>query len=613
MSPPTSGRLLLRAQRREGNRVVSKDFSVPLGQPQRLGREPRMAPGQTGFDPEYGSDLVTGPGGDLHVSNFHATLTWDGARLRVQKWPKANNPILLLDRQNPDAFQKLDDFTIGPLDRFRIGNTVFTALPDADPIERTCSEQELRAMAFVDPAPRVEALAALPQIIQSSPDEEQLTSRLLSAVLQGVPRADVAAVVRLDAEGQMTVRAAVGRAGPVPGFLPSRKLVYRAIPSYENVAHVWPEPVGAPTEADTPTAMADNDWAICVRLMGPDDDGLYLTGRLGGESVRTGGRVGPPQLDGDMKFAKLAGDIYSGLRDLRALQQRQAFLTQMLSPAVRQVLAGQRIEIEDVTAPREHRVTVLFCDLRGSVEAAEQGQHDLLGAWGKLSEALDVMTEAIVAQDGVIGDFQGDAAMGFWGWPLAQDDQIERAAKAALTIRKKFAAFAKRKHLLSGFVCGIGVAHGPAVAGKLGASDQAKIGVFGPVVNRAARLEAATKRLGVPILIDEAVAEHLAGQGEGSFCRVRCVARVTPQGLAAPVLIAELLPPEGEPGPNLSETNRKVYEAAMARFLDGDWAGFRQRVGNFPKDGPVEFDRRFIEQHPAGPPADWDGGIPVSK
>jgi len=38
-------------------------------------------------------------------------------------------------------------------------------------------------------------------------------------------------------------------------------------------------------------------------------------------------------------------------------------------------------------------------------------------SWDRLQVALSVMTEAIAKQSGTIGDFQGDAAMGFWGWP----------------------------------------------------------------------------------------------------------------------------------------------------------------------------------------------------
>ena len=56
-----------------------------------------------------------------------------------------------------------------------------------------------------------------------------------------------------------------------------------------------------------------------------------------------------------------------------------------------------------------------------------------------------------------------------------------------------------------------------------------KIGVFGPAVNRAARLESATKTLGVSILADEAVIDYLsrggAGRGAGPGGWRRCCRR----------------------------------------------------------------------------------------
>jgi len=42
---------------------------------------------------------------------------------------------------------------------------------------------------------------------------------------------------------------------------------------------------------------------------------------------------------------------------------------------------------------------------------------------------------------------------------------------------------------MANFRIGIGIASGTAVAGKIGTIDQAKVSVFGPVVNLASRLE----------------------------------------------------------------------------------------------------------------------------
>jgi adenylate cyclase len=383
--------------------------------------------------------------------------------------------------------------------------------------------------------------------------------------------------------------------------------VSRAVQGYENVQHIW---CANNTSADVTLAGGGADWAICVRLIGPEPEAVYLVGRMSSNLQQAVQR-----LTGDMKFAKLAGDIFSGLREIRVLQRREGFLAQMLTPVVRHALSGKTFD--EVSTPRQLPVTVLFCDLRGSVSAVERGGTDLLATWDTISQALDVMAGAIVNQDGVIGDFQGDAAMGFWGWPLPQDDQIDRAARAALTIRKRFVSFASRRgHPLANFVCGIGLAHGDAVAGRLGTTDQIKIGVFGPTVNRAARLESSTKVLKVPILVDEAVLLALRDGLPRTWCRTRRVARVLPQGLTSPILIGELLPPDGEAGPNLWEANRKMYEGALDRFLAGDWLGFRRMAQGFPSDGPMSFLLNYVDAHaePDGrPPASWDGSIPIAK
>ncbi len=604
---------ILQAQRQLGRDLVSRDFPLPIGQPVRLGREARLSPKHPQYNPDYGSDLVFRE--DDHISNFHALLTWDGRELRVQRWKSAKNRILMVDPDDPSIKRPQDDFAIAVNEQFQIGSTVFTVLADEVPSERTRSGQELDELKYVDPAPRVEALSTLPDLIRSSPKDEDLEKELLRVILRGVPRSEVAAVVALTPsrnagdDAVMKVRGVMWRSPNPKSFQPSRRLVKRAIEGNENVRYAWPTGGGGNEYA---TIAPGADWALCVRFHGPANEGLYVAGRAGG-SVFDPDSQGDARLDGDMKFAKLAADIYAGLRALRTLQQREAFLFQMLSPEVRKACEGK--SFEEVTAPHELPVTVLFCDLRGSVRAIEKGASDLGKMWKTVSQALDVMTAAIVESNGVIGDFQGDAAMGFWGWPLPQADQIERAAKAAITIRQRFAGFARDpSHPLAGFVCGVGLAHGPAIAGKLGSMDQMKIGVFGPAVNRAARMESATKRFKVPVLADEAVT--LALLNSPSLCRVRKVARIVPEGMEKPVLVGEILPPDVAGSGTISEVNRKLYEAALDRFEAGDWATFRRVTADLTDDGPVEFMTKFIDTNatPDGrPPEGWSGGIPVLK
>lgn len=600
---PDARPLTLRATRpaKDARPPLDLTLTVPVGVSLRLGREPRAAAGTPAYDAAFGADLVVP--GDNFVSNNHATVRWDGRTLTVVKRAGVRNPLLLYHRDRPDAPPDArDELAVGLFDRFRIGDTTFELRPEPEPhAERTIGGEELDNVAFDAPAERLAALAALPELIAGDPDEAQLADKLLQVLLRGVARADWVAVVGLDPAGEVEVRAVRRRDGqPVAGFRPSRRLVASALKEFRNRLHILPADPDAPGQSNAYT-IHGLTWAMCVGLSGSREEGLYLGG---------GGLADPNELPRDLKFANLAGDIFAGLRDKLALKRQMAVFETLVSAPVRRAIRER--PLDEVLAPRQYDVTVLFCDLRGFTRAVAAGEADLLGSWDRLSEALDAMTDAVTTEDGVIGDFQGDAVMGFWGWPNPQPDQIDRAARAALRIRREFYKFAHNpRHPLHGTACGIGLAHGPAIAGKLGTIDQTKIGVFGPVVNRAARLESATKKLNVPLLVDEAVATALAG---ARFCRVRQAAPVRPKGLPKPVNVAELLPPVGEAGATLSEEHRKKYEAALRCFKNGDWGEFIDRARGMPPDGPVEFVTRYILAHRAADgraPPDWDGGIPV--
>jgi adenylate cyclase len=163
---------------------------------------------------------------------------------------------------------------------------------------------------------------------------------------------------------------------------------------------------------------------------------------------------------------------------------------------------------------------------------------------------------------------------------------------------------------LCGFACGVGIAHGLAMAGRLGTMDQFKVGVFGPVVNLAARLESLTKQAGVPILVDEMVAKHVQSQKAG-WARVRRVATVRPAGMAAPVPVAELLPPVGPE--SLAEPRRLDYESALDAFRVGRWKDTRDLLRFLADDGPSKFLIEFMNRFPDGAPAGWDGVMGMEK
>jgi adenylate cyclase len=563
---------------------------------------------------------------DEHISRLHATLVWkDGQGLLVRKdatWAK--NSIYYRNEAR-------DEFTAQVGEFFVIGETRFFVVDDTEertpscevtPLaEMTCSRRELDEVRFADGADRVEVLAELPGMIRYSPGDAELERRVLEVLLRGVPRADAAAVVREFTEpGKGThieVRHASRRDGRPAELTPSRRLLAGALHRKQGVLHVWgnkEEDSSYPPKAeDRWQSLAADTWAMCVPL--PDDPApgwaLYLTGRqappLPGQNLEA-------LQKSDLKFASLVADIFGSLRQVRDLQRRQAILSQFFSRPVLAALAQQ--DMDEVLKQRETDVTVLFCDLRGSCRIAEEAGHELAGVCERVGAALGIMTSNIIDWDGVIGDFQGDAAMGFWGWPLDSDKQVEQAARAALAIRRDFLRAAQKPgNPLAGFTCGIGLAHGRAIAGRLGTAEQFKVGVFGPVVNLAARLESMTKFFHVPILVDEAVAERL-GRAEGSHWeRCRRLALVRPFGMKKTVLVHELLPAAVEPGA-LKEAHRSTFESAVDAFMRKRWPLAAELLERLPRDaeggvldGPARFLQTFMERHGRQPPAEWDGVI----
>ena len=298
--------------------------------------------------------------------------------------------------------------------------------------------------------------------------------------------------------------------------------------------HVWRGAESAAPESFT--ASDTFDWAFCTPVLGKACRGwgLYVAGRFNVERTGLTPSSDPTDLREDVKFTELVAAMLSSLRQMRLLEHRHATLSQFFSPVVLDTLAVEDPEV--VLAPRETEVSVLFCDLRGFSRESERQAGDLLGLLQRVSKALGVMTHHIREQGGVVGDFQGDAAMGFWGWPLPQNDAVLRTCRAALAVRAEFEATA-------GFHAGIGVATGRAVAGKIGTVDQVKVTVFGPVVNLASRLEGMTKILQAPILLDEATARIVRQQVPRDVARVRRLAIVRPYGLDTPLEVSELLPP----------------------------------------------------------------------
>ncbi|MDX1945327.1 MAG: adenylate/guanylate cyclase domain-containing protein [Pirellulaceae bacterium] len=601
--------------------------SIPPGAPQTIGRA--SGPWSTPWDDR--------------VSRRHVEIVLQGGQLLVQALPEARNPVFHRGQQR-------DAFALRTGDHFVIGSTTFTLADDQVRVvpnmphpanERTFTLDELRGTPFRHADKRIEVLGRLPDIISGSATDQEMFVRLVNLLLSGIERALAAAVVevkmspKFDVPGSKSSSATLnlepGTLNPVSvlhwdrrilagtEFRPSERLIRQAVESGASVAHVWA--ANQPRGAGEFTLSEGVDWAFCTPIAGEGCKGwgLYVTGSFGADFAPAH-EPDPEQLRDDVKFAELTAATLAALRESRLLAARQAGLAQFFSPVVLAALGQQ--DPDQALAPREADVTVLFCDLRGFTQQSERSAGSLFDLLARVSQALGVMTRHILREGGVVGDFHGDSAMGFWGWPLPQADAVPRACRAALAIAAEFAAQD------ADFQVGIGIASGRAVAGKIGSADQVKVTVFGPVVNLAARLETMTKQLRVAILIDPPTAAIVRASVPPTVARVRRLAKVRPVGLSAPLDVSELVPPatlplpsgagrgEGSGSPTegaLTDQHLSAYEAALAALEARDWNGALKLLHQVPPDDQAkDFLTVFIAQHQRTPPADWDGAITLA-
>jgi adenylate cyclase len=551
---------------------------------------------------------------DEQISRSHAQLTWSGGRLHVCKVPTARNPIFV----DGEAIEEAD---LRPGESFVSGGTTFTVTDDKPEVESNTPSpmaeqvfrvQDLQQVTYRDADRRLDILSHLPELIAGATSDADLFIRLGNMLLAGISQAEVVGVVGSEQGSPSQIKVLYwDRRTPFGGnFRPSQRLILRAIARKESVLHIR----GAGGELEASVTVSDAfDWAFCTPVRGESTSGwgLYVAGRFSGHGQDKSKAPDGADLRAEVKFTELVAALLRSLREVRLLQCRQAVLGQFFSPAVLGALGNE--DAASLLAPRETQVSVLFCDLRGFSRESERLQTNLLGLLERVSKALGVMTRHILDQGGVIADFQGDAALGFWGWPIQQPDTILRVCKAALAIRAQFAAAGSQAGVpLADFRAGIGIATGTAVAGKIGTNDQAKAGVFGPVVNLGSRLEGMTKFLHAAVLMDEATDQLTRQQLPPGVARLRRVARVKPYGLAKPLTVTELLPPAAD-HPELRDEHIAAYEEALGEFQAGRWSEACELLDKVPPEDRVrDFLKGHIAQRNRVAPPDWNGDIVLS-
>ena len=301
-------------------------------------------------------------------------------------------------------------------------------------------------------------------------------------------------------------------------------------------------------------------------------------------------RVGVRHLEAQL-VQLLAETMTVGLE--RQRREAEAARTRiLLEQAFSPELASQLQRNPELLEGHEREITVLFSDLRGFFEISERlGPHE---TYRFLGDVMNRLTESIMSASGVIIDYYGDGLAAMWNAPTDQYNHAELACRAAHAMLEELPAInaAWREALGQDLALGIGIHTGLARVGNAGTQRRIKYGPRGATVNLASRVEGATKRLGVPLLITEQTRRLLP---PSIFTR-RCL-RAQLSGAASPVDLYEV--PRGPLSPE-QISRMRGYEEALALFESGDLATASDHLVAMmqtpsDEDAALRFLREYIE------------------
>ena len=150
-------------------------------------------------------------------------------------------------------------------------------------------------------------------------------------------------------------------------------------------------------------------------------------------------------------------------------------------------------------------IAIMFTDIANFSTISENSSPRELTA--QLSNYLDELTKIIMAHQGTVDKYIGDAIMAFWGAPTEISDHILKSCIAAVECRKKTHDL-NRQWKQDGkyeFKTRFGIHAGDVIVGNIGSEQRLSYTVMGDTVNIANRLEGLNKIYGTEILISETV------------------------------------------------------------------------------------------------------------
>jgi len=272
----------------------------------------------------------------------------------------------------------------------------------------------------------------------------------------------VSGVITADVQDQITLcnRAAASILGQASAEIVGRKLE-EILPTFANDIQAHMDSV---RESDQPIVGLELSQSLPQR--GNVDWRLNLS----------------PLKDAGQKTQGVA-IVLDDLTERNKLEAQRRLFERMVSPAVIEQLDPNSLQL----GGKRTDISVLFADVRGFTSFSETVAPEKLVSI--LNRYLAAMAEAVLAQEGTIDKFMGDAIMAWFNAPVPQKDHTLRAVKAALAIRDSVEALYKELPKDSHLSFGAGIHYGDAVLGLIGTDRRLEYTAISDSVNTAKRLQ----------------------------------------------------------------------------------------------------------------------------
>ncbi len=147
----------------------------------------------------------------------------------------------------------------------------------------------------------------------------------------------------------------------------------------------------------------------------------------------------------------------------------------------------------DRMSGERRQLTVMFCDLVGSTALSTQLDPEELRTVVRTYQAI--CAEAVERYDGYIAQYLGDGVLVYFGYPMAHEDDAERAVRTGLELLRSLQQYNRHQQALGGLSAGsmpqvrVGIHTGLVVVGEVGGGGKYEHLALGETPNIAARVQ----------------------------------------------------------------------------------------------------------------------------